>query len=474
MDRRLRLVLAAVLVALAGSSGARAADAPVDPGPTPRAQCGKGSKPETGMQGRVSGPDITGGRAAQGFSCNLAQLGHQGATGGFRVHRYVDGAGHECAYYDGTRLFPTQYLQGGTSGVVVLDMADRANPVQTALLLTPAMLTPHESLNINVERGLLVADMGNPFTYPGFVDVYDLTVDCRHPVLRSSLPVGFLGHEGAFATDGKTFYVTSPAGVLSAVDLSNPSLPVPFFTSFRYRPHGVNISADGNRLYMADIANADASAGLTILDVSEIQRRAPNPQVRTVSHVSWSNVSIPQTAIPVTIAGRRYVVEIDEFERNAYNGYDAGHEVGAARIVDIADDTRPRVVSNIRLEVNMAANRAALAADPNATNALGGYTGHYCAVPQRIEPGIVACTFNNSGLRVFDIRDPRQPKELAYFNPPIVGTGYTETAWALSAPAFVPERSEIWYVDGNHGFFALKFTNGVWPFPATAASAAPT
>jgi hypothetical protein len=36
----------------------------VDPGPTPRASCGPGSHPETGMQGRVSAEDTASGRAA--------------------------------------------------------------------------------------------------------------------------------------------------------------------------------------------------------------------------------------------------------------------------------------------------------------------------------------------------------------------------------------------------------------------------
>ncbi len=27
---------------------------------------------------------------------------------------------------------------------------------------------------------------------------------------------------------------------------------------------------------------------------------------------------------------------------------------------------------------------------------------------------------------------------------------------ALSAPTFAPERNEIWYTDGNYGFFALR------------------
>ena len=37
-------------------------------------------------------------------------------------------------------------------------MTDPAKPVRTATLQTPAMQSPHESLRLNVARGLLVAD----------------------------------------------------------------------------------------------------------------------------------------------------------------------------------------------------------------------------------------------------------------------------------------------------------------------------
>ena len=72
-----------------------------------------------------------------------------------------------------------------------------------------------------------------------------------------------------------------------------------------------------------------------------------------------------------------------------------------------------------------------------------------------------------SGLRIFDIRDPRNPREIAYFNAPIDDAsppGSRPSNWAMSSPSFVPERGEIWYSDGFQGFFAVKVTNGVWPF----------
>lgn len=439
----------------------------VDSSPVPRAKCGPGSNPETDIQGRVSAADHASGRAAQGYTCNTELVGRFGATGGYKVHRYTDSGGRECGYYDTTLLFPGNIVPGGTNlaGTYALDMSKPANPVKTKNLVTPAVLTPHESLSISHKRGLLGAVMGNPTTYPGFIDIYDISQDCRDPALRSSLPLGVLGHEANFAPDGKTFYSSSTSTtVMSAVDVSNPSVPVHLWSSTELRIHGMNVSDDGNRLYLANLGNP-GTAGLTILDVSQIQKRLANPQTKVVSHLTWGNVSIPQNAIPVTINDHPYVLEFDEFARDVTGSYDPRSPVGAARIIDVSDETKPKIVSNIRLEVNTPENRAGdQANDPAARSGLQGYAAHYCAVPRRDEPEIAACSFILSGLRVFDIRDPSSPKEIAYFNPPPKAstTVGTPSNYAMSAPAFVPERGEIWYSDGNSGFYAVRVTNGIW------------
>jgi hypothetical protein len=138
--------------------------------------------------------------------------------------------------------------------------------------------------------------------------------------------------------------------------------------------------------------------------------------------------------------------------------------VGAARLIEVDNPAAPRLVSDIRLEVHSPQARAgAQAADPGASRS--GYSAHYCAVPRAIDPGIVACSFVASGVRVFDIHDPEHPAEVAYFNPPLArqNAGEARAPYdTLSAPAFVPERGEIWYTDGDHGFYALRVTNGVW------------
>ncbi len=287
------------------------------------------------------------------------------------------------------------------------------------------------------------------------VDVYDISEDCRHPVLKSVSATGILGHESGISPDGKTFYSASPGSqTLVAVDISRPETPVPIWVG-PYDSHGLSISADGNRAYVAGVGS-----GLIILDVSEIQARKPSPQVREIARLQWDSMSIPQNAIPVTIDDQPYVVEIDEFGTL--------DEVGAARIIDIADEAQPRVVSNMRLEVHQPENFDAIAADAGAQLPLQGYAGHYCNVPTRVDPGIVACSMILSGLRIFDIRDPYHPKEIAYFNAPVgprLSPYFEASNWAMSSPAFSPERGEIWYSDGFQGFFNVRTTNGVWPFP---------
>jgi hypothetical protein len=410
------------------------------------------------VQGKAPKADYDSGRAEKGYFCNAREISHSATSGGYRVERYVDKAGHECAFWDSTLLWPHNAPEQGAEGpgVYVMDMTDPAKPVHTDTLRTPAMQSPHESVRLNTKRGLLVADMGYPTWHPGMLDVFDVTEDCTHPALQSSTPMGILGHEGGFSPDGNTFYVASLyAHTLTAVDLTNPQAPVTLWTTPDYQPHGVSVSNDGNRLYIAEAAFDDSGqdfSGLTILDTTEIQKRVTNPTVPIVSRLTWPQISTPQNATPFTMKGHKYVLETDEFG--------SGEQIGAARIIDIQDEKKPFVVSNLRLAVN----KGDQTTDPGDDQVFQGYQGHYCSLPSRTDPYIVACSFIMSGLRVFDIRNPAHPKEIAYFNKPLMpGTGFVPNkagSFAMSAPAYDEETRDIWYTDGNSGFYVVRLTDG--------------
>ena len=150
-----------------------------------------------------------------------------GTVGGFKVERYVDAAGHDCAYYDTTLLFPTNVLDA-EGGVNVLDMADPANPA-----LTDAARHAGDAHPARVARGQPEARAARrrrrqPRHQRRAVDVYDISKDCRHPVLKSTTPIGFLGHESGMAPDGHTFYSASPRARRSSPSTSPiPRLPRP-------------------------------------------------------------------------------------------------------------------------------------------------------------------------------------------------------------------------------------------------------
>ena len=95
-----------------------------------------------------------------------------------------------------------------------------------------------------------------------------------------------------------------------------------------------------------------------------------------------------------------------------------------------------------------------------------GYAAHYCNIPSRVDPKIVACSFIASGLRLFDISDLVHPKEIGYFVAPTKAKAENEeqaSDFAMSQPAFVPERHEVWFTDGTSGFYALRVADDVWP-----------
>jgi hypothetical protein len=325
------------------------------------------------------------------------------------------------------------------------------------------MISPHESLNLNRKRGLLAAVNGNLSTEPGLVAIYDAHADCRHPVLQSTAPVARFGHESGFSSDGKTFYATSTAlQAITAIDVTNPKSPHAVWQGNVYA-HGMSLSDDGKRAYIADPKGHD----MLILDTSEIQARKASPHAREVSRLTWASVSIPQNAIPFTENGHRYILEIDEYNQATLSPNGNPDAVGGARIIDISDERKPRVVSNLRLKIDQPAEHhaATTAGDPGTSNPAQGYAAHYCNIPTEVNPKLVACSFIASGLRVFDISRITRPKEVGYYvvpPKPRSENGYMASDYAMSKPDFAPQRREIWFSDGTTGFYVLRVNKSAW------------
>src|SRR3954452_10048791 len=446
-------IAAAAVVPCAVAAGAPS----VFEGPVPHAQCGSGSHSETALSGEVTVQEREDGKSQAGYWCNMVQVGNYAGEGAsYQMASY----GH-CAYYD------TKFEGGEQSpGTQVIDVSDPAHPKLTTTLTSVGMLDRWESLKVNEKRGLLAGVGAHTGESPAAVfDVYDVSADCAHPRLEASAPVNVaLGHEGNWAPDGKTYYASDRPGSLAAIDVSDPSSPslitvAPLGTL----DHGLSVSDDGNRAYwaMPQLGGGEGN-GLLILDVSDIQRRAALPQPRTIATLSWTDGSQAQMTIPVKIDGHPYLVFVDELGN------------GAARIIDIGDETHPKVIAKLKLDIQLPANQSVASSEASSSF---GYNAHYCAVPQRDEPGIVGCSYFESGVRIFDIRDPYHPQEIAYFNPggtpgPRPGSqrGGGTSGYTSAMVRFVGDQ--VWFTDQDKGFYATRFTNGAWPFQEPAAAPA--
>lgn len=454
------------------------------------AVCGPGDRPETGLQGQVPLADRLNGRSRQGYACNLALVGQYQGEGSATI----SAVGGHCAYM---ATSASGRGKKASPGVQVIDVSNPAQPVLARALATRAFeLGTWESLKVN-EAGTMLAGAGvGTLLGAGKLDLYDIT-DCANPKLLNksdtgdSLPVTNVAHEGEWSPDGRTYWTSGLAGgTLSAIDVSNPAKPVNIYFggSTIFVNHGMSFNADGTRMYLASIF----PAGLVILDVSDIQnRKATNRRVRQIAKLTWRDGSTTQRAVPTTIKGRPYVIAIDEIGGDGLGG--------GIRFIDISDELNPVVVSHIRLVIQLKENADAAKQD-GLGNGVFKYDAHYCAVDRPIEPTALACGYFQSGIRVFDIRDPLKPKEIAYFNPPaqtgknallpgsdhvaspafgsILDKQITDPAllqmqasksklpdltadWCSSAPQFV--NGQLWATCNDNGFMVLKFTHGVYP-----------
>src|SRR4051812_45498772 len=465
------LALAAALIVIAALPAGAAAQY-VD-----KAKCQPGDKVETGLQGQIPQADRVSGRAAEGYICNLKIMGALQTRGWISLDTYGN-----CAYFSDT--------QGSTdTGTLAVDVSDPAHPVKTDYLTARGMGNTWESMKVNATRGLLAAGHDSQ----NVLDVYDVKTDCRRPKLLFSgdMPTG-VGHEGTFSPDGRTYYMTSYGNYVSPIDLSDPAHPVELTQCQETfcKIHGGSISEDGTRGYLAEVSSPD---GVAIVDTSEVQARKRQPKIKSISTLAFPWNAANQATIPVFYGEHPYLVSFGELTRNAMAGdsptgtphcpVQIETNFDFPRILDIGDETHPRIVSKLMNEVDNPLNCPQVITDnsgpgPDALNndnpetklllaALFAYDAHYCSVDRTHDPTLLGCAQSLSGVRFYDIRDPAKPKEIAYYNAGTIGLGDPTVDGVGARPIIRSDLGQVWMVSLQRGFRALKFADGVWPFADT-------
>ena len=328
------------------------------------------------------------------------------------------------------------------------------------------MLSPHESLTLNPKRGLLAAVIGNPATYPGLVSIYDATPGLPPPgAAVDGARRRASATRAASRADGKTFYATGTAlQAITAIDVTDPKNPHAVWQG-NVLSHGMSLSDDGNRAYIAD----PTGGNMLILDTSEIQARKPEPAgardqppdlgpaPRSRRTRSRSRATATRTCSSSTSTRRRRSTGGGDRTRSA-----------PARIIDISDETQPRVIVE-----------PAPAGQPARRPRRGRRR------PRRQQPGRRATRPTTATSRRASTRrssparssspacasstsaTSTQPKEIAYYVAPTKAAVREPAARRATSRCrsrrSSPERREIWYTDGDERLLQPAGRESVWP-----------
>ena len=481
-----RYVLAGALflsVCAAFPAYCRSATGPAEM-PVAAASCAPGDHKES-VQGETTLAERFSPGPSKAYTCNLELLGQfegEGASDGLDMF-------DSCAYFS---IIPGPGIQH--PGVAVMDLSDVRRPTAVLYLSSPAMLDSQESVAVSRTSKLLIASsMSAPDPAP--IDLYDLEADCRHPVLRSSVSFAHLySHAGQFTSDGGTYYGAKwrsdpkepPPSAVFALDVRDRTTPR-LIGSWNppegsWLTHGVVVNEEGTRAYVAlkrlvdDREGAKSPNGLAVLEITEMQARRPSAQMHLLGTLFWDDTHAAEGMQVFRIGGHPYLVFSDNEGAIGYtappspdvcNSGKPGH--GFARIIDISDDTRPRTLSKLMLEVAAPKNCTKVMHDPTS---YGGYGSFACSVDHEDNAKLLACASFEAGLRVFDIRNPVHPVEVAYYKPParrrqsrpgsiltsIVGEGQDHTVDSVITFPRFRDTDKIVFTSADNGLQIVRFS----------------
>jgi hypothetical protein len=389
-------------------------------GTAPRATCAPGGKSD----GKVSG-------LSGDFSCNLS-VASSVAAPHYLATAYKD----DCFYVN------------GPDGTTVIKVAADGTPTVTATLTTVGFRSNWESMKANPVSNLLVGYEANGSK----LTVYDIK-ECSKPVFKSTVTIGGLisvGHAGNFSPDGTIYYASSMyTASLYAMDLTDPAKPKLITDKFDRQAHDLYVSNDGKRGYFAmpNVLNLGIGS-FALMDLTDVQARKPGATGKLISEIKWDDGNTSQFPVPVTYGGKNHVIITDELGSGNCND-PKKPQWGYARILNLSDEKNPKLASLIKTE----------AQDPSNCKGQGGLGDlqfgvgtHYCNVDRLNDPRVLACGNWDGGLRVYDIRNPAKPRELAYFD--------TAAGGMPGLARIVPEKKQIWLAFTPGTFYVLKIADG--------------
>jgi hypothetical protein len=192
----------------------------------------------------------------------------------------------------------------------------------------------------------------------------------------------------------------------------------------------------GNRGYAAW-----RDGGLTIHDITDPAKP------RLLSHINWSPPFPGGTHTALPLPGRNLVVVADEA-----NAEKCAKGTFYTFVVDVRSPENPVPISTLPTPRDR--NFCAL-------GTFGPHNLHENRPGSLQSEDVIFATYNNAGVRVFDIRDAFAPKEVAYWVPPtpkkLIDPRPNVALAAKSADVYVTTDGLMYVSDWNAGLNVLQY-----------------
>lgn len=438
---------------------------------------------------------------------------------------YVSGSGGAATFG------PTTYdpAKDDPNGIAVVDVSDPTAPVHVRTLsgragstktseTIYAMDVPADNQWGRPERHVLVVgqygNAGSGVLKP--MDIYDVS-NCADPKFLATYLWPDNIHNLTISANGKYVFATQPLQMLDIdplfdadpatgpvfvgnVELDMPYPLVPFGSGAEaddalpaevreanrrgYSSHQVWTSPDGTRLYVG--AQTPQYEVFTIVDIRDWITASPaerattkRPKILSQGNGRGHSVSVASIDGQGTWAMHAEESVFGQANDCADAGlplpathtlspnYGADPFVGVAEpfLSNVTDPERPTMhVSRLGLQINRVENCEARKASGVQASV------HYHEFDREQNARFAIASMQNAGIRVFDVRDPAAPSEVAYFNPGDVfspkddpNTPQNEAAdntvtldYAWGHPRFVPEKNQIWFATRTGGFWVVE------------------
>ncbi|GHO42163.1 hypothetical protein KSX_03260 [Ktedonospora formicarum] len=366
-----------------------------------------------------------------------------------------------------------------SNGVTVLDVSDPKRPRPVNFIATPPNTW---SLHLQAAEDLLLVinavNIYSPNIHIDKTDYYTKSfaetfggqradfaaglrvfniADPAHPREIGFMPVKGFGLHRIWYVGGRYAYASaSLAGytdhIFIVIDMADPTSPqvvgkwwipgmwqaggeTPTWSGWRYALHHAIVA--GNRAY-----GSWRDGGLTVLDVSD----PTSPQL--LAHRNWNPPFGGGTHTSLPLLDRNLVIVADEgVADNCEDG------VKHTWVVDVREPTNPVTISTF----------------PNPAEedycAKGGHFGPHNLHENRPDSfqssEVIFATYQNAGIRVYSVKDPFRPEELAYFVPPAPKKMYDprpQSAQVIqSCDVFVDKQGLLYVTDYNAGLYILEY-----------------